>query len=171
MDEIELKFCPRCGHVFSPVPPQLLRCRTCHLEWFINPRPCNAIIIANDRGEILLTKRAHNPAKGLWDLPGGFVNIGETLEQSVIREGYEELGVQLGDVEYLFSGPDRYLFSGINAHTIGAVFRAVVKGGTLKANDDVAEIRFVPVDKVPYDKLAFPVLRETLRKFRNMQKG
>jgi len=106
-----------------------------------------------------------DPAKGLWDLPGGFMDIGETAEGSVVREAKEELGVDVDELKYLFSGYDRYEYKGLNYHTLGFVFTARIVAGDVKPLDDVAEIQYFSEDEIPWDRLAFPVLGQTLRRF------
>ena len=162
MDEINFPFCPKCAH---PVIHRghFTHCEKCGADFYVNPRPCNAIIITNSKGEILLTKRAFDPAAGLWDLPGGFIDIGETAEESVVREGREELGVTLEHIHYLCSGPDRYLFKGVNYHTLGFVFTArIAAGQTPTPHDDVAELCFFAPQHIPAQELACPILRSTI---------
>jgi ADP-ribose pyrophosphatase YjhB (NUDIX family) len=50
-----------------------LACANCSLSYYLNPKPCTAVILVNDKGEYLLVERAVDPVKGYWDLPGGFV--------------------------------------------------------------------------------------------------
>jgi mutator protein MutT len=165
IDEIDFPFCPKCGKSFTKISARNTVCKDCGLDYYINPRPCNAIIITDDENRILLVRRAINPSKGLWDLPGGFIDIGETAEESVIREAKEELGVEVGNVQYLFSGYDRYEYKGLNYHTLGFVFTARIIAGEMKPLDDVGEIQYFSEDEIPWTKLAFPVLRRTLELF------
>ena len=165
IDEIDFPFCPKCGHSLTKISPRNTQCKNCGLDYYVNPRPCNAIIIVDDRKRILLVKRAIDPSKGLWDLPGGFIDIHETAEQSVVREAKEELGVEVGDVQYLFSGYDRYEYKGLNYHTLGFVFTAHIVSGEMKPLDDVGEIHFFSEGEIPWDTLAFPVLEPTIKQY------
>lgn len=162
MDEIDFPFCPKCGsHVIKSSAHS--SCPTCHSDFYFNPRSCNAIIITNERQEILLTKRKHNPAAGRWDLPGGFVNLGETAEESVKREAKEELGIDLVNITYLCSGADRYMYKGVNYHTLGLIFVAkIMDTQTPIPNDDVTEVRYFERSSIDLDQLAFPSLRTVL---------
>jgi mutator protein MutT len=170
IDEIDFPFCPKCGKSFTKISARNTQCKNCGLDYYVNPRSCNAIIIVDDRKRILFVKRAIDPSKGLWDLPGGFIDIGETAEQSVVREAKEELGVEVGDVQYLFSGYDRYEYKGLNYHTLGFVFTARIIAGEMKPLDDVGEIQYFSEEDTPWTKLAFPVLKETLMRFFQRQK-
>ncbi len=166
MNEIDCEFCARCGARTSKASPHHRHCTACGSDFYINPRPCNAIIITDTHGRLLLTRRALDPAKGKWDLPGGFMDCEETAEESVRREAREELGVELEDICYLNSGYDRYLFKGIHYHTLGFVFTAKISGDQApQSHDDVSEIRYFSREEIDMDALAFPVLRTTLEYF------
>ncbi len=165
MDEVDLPFCPKCKNSLRKASSSNMLCDACGLDYYVSPRPCNALIITGNDDRILLVKRAVEPSKGLWDLPGGFVNVEETVEESVIREAREELGVEVGDLEYLFSGYGRYTYKSLNYYTIGLVFTAKITSGKLGPQDDVAELKYFAVSQIPWNTLAFPVLEETLRKY------
>ena len=79
---------------------------------FINPSAAVVAFICNSRGELLVVVRDCEPAKGTLDLPGGFTDIDETVEESVIREIKEETGLTVTATTYLFSYPNHYLYSG-----------------------------------------------------------
>ncbi|MEI7653168.1 MAG: NUDIX domain-containing protein [bacterium] len=166
MDEIDCEYCARCGARTIKPSSKYRHCDACQTDYYINPRPCNAIIITDASGRALLTKRAFDPAKGKWDLPGGFMDCEETAEESVRREAREELGVELDDIAYMNSGYDRYVFKGMNYHTLGFVFTAKIRGAQVpQPNDDVSEIRYFSREEIDMDALAFPVLRTTLEYF------
>ena len=105
------RFCPKCGTKAERKLHNLLSCPNCGYDFYINPASTNAAILENPKGEILLVKRKFDPMKGHLDLPGGFVEIGESLEASTIREIKEELGLdikiieKLGENEYVASDP------------------------------------------------------------------
>ena len=65
-----------------------------------------------------MVRRAKEPAKGTLDLPGGFVDMGETVEQGMIREIKEETGLDVEEIQYLFSSPNVYMYSGMGVHTL-----------------------------------------------------
>lgn len=105
-------------------------------------------LIVND-GKLLLVKRKSEPAKGKWGLPGGIVNLGERLRDTVIREVKEECGLEvevdklIGVVESIRRDNHRVKF-----HYIRIGFLAHPKGGVLRASGDAADARWVPVRKV-----------------------
>jgi 8-oxo-dGTP diphosphatase len=102
--------------------------------------PCVGAVIKDDRGRLLLIKRGHDPGAGLWSLPGGRVEPGETDAEALVREMREETG--------LVVRPGRLLGSVRRPYGDGDVvdirdYTATVIGGTLNAGDDAAEARWV----------------------------
>ena len=126
-----------------------------------------AIIL--EGGKILLEKRKSTPGEGKWAVPGGLVELGETVEQTVIREVKEETGLdvaspQLVDVVDYISLDEK---GAVKYHFIILDYFVTVKGGELKAASDADELRWVPIGEVEqYD------LTESFRRFfkQNRQK-
>lgn len=144
----------------------MLKCGVCHFEWYQNPIPCNAAILENKKGEILLIKRKWPPHKGEWDLPGGFVDLGESLRESMERELKEELGVKVDNLKfYKSANQDRYFFSGVNYYTLCFVFTGNIGDKKVQALDDVGEIEFFSKDKIPHDKIAFLAVDKVLKEY------
>lgn len=109
----------------------------------------DAVIYLTD-GRLVLVQRKRVPYKGWWALPGGGVDVGETVEQACIREVREETGleVQLQHLVGVFSAPDR----DPRGHTVSIVYLATPCGGDLTAGSDAASVD--AFHKLP-DKLAF----------------
>lgn len=102
----KFEYCPRCGsHHFVENGARSRKCENCGFEYFMNPSAANVAIIRNSKGEILVTLRKQEPAKGTLDLPGGFTEIGETSEEGVVREVMEETNLKVTAARYLFSLP------------------------------------------------------------------
>jgi 8-oxo-dGTP diphosphatase len=104
--------------------------------------PCVGAIITDSLGRLLLIRRGHAPGTGLWSLPGGRVESGETDEAALVREIREECGLDVVPGE--LAGRVR------RPAGDGAVFDirdylATVTGGTLTPGDDAADARWVPV--------------------------
>lgn len=97
-----------------------------------------------DQGRILLVRRGHEPLKGQWSLPGGLVEVGESLHAGVIREVAEETGLQVKPIE-LVELLDRIHREGerVRFHYVIADYLCTVTGGTLKAASDADETRWV----------------------------
>ena len=103
---LPLTFCPRCGEdSLRPTAAKSVHCDACNFLYFHNnAAAAGTVIRCGD--EVLFVERGLEPSKGLLDIPGGFVDYGESLEQAAIRETQEEVGVQLDRVEYLTSFPN-----------------------------------------------------------------
>ena len=161
---LSIKFCPFCG-TSGPVydGKKALRCEACGRRQFINAVAAVAVVIRNERGEILLTRRAHDPGKGLLDLPGGFVDALETVEETVRREVKEELNVELENITYLASFPNEYLFEGMITYTADLAFMATVKDwSSLQPADDVAAVEFYAPKQIPVEEVVFKSIRQIL---------
>ena len=111
--------------------------------------PCVGAVIVDHAGRLLLIRRGHEPGSGLWSVPGGRVEPGETDPQAVEREVREETGL------LVTCGP---LLGTVERPAIaGAVldirdYRAVVTGGILAAGDDAADARwFTPPQRAALD--------------------
>ena len=114
----QFKFCPKCGSShFVENNIKSKRCETCGFVYYFNPSSSTIAIIINSNDELLVATRAHDPAKGTFDLPGGFVDMNETGEEAVIREVKEETGLHVSQAKYMFSIPNTYVYSGFEVHT------------------------------------------------------
>jgi len=112
-------------------------------------------VILYDSNHIILIKRKNPPFKGEYALPGGFVDIGETVEEACIREAKEEtnINVQIKKLIGVFSKPDR----DPRGHTVSVAYicEPRTKNEKPKAQDDAAELDIIPLKKLPNLKLAF----------------
>ena len=79
------KYCPRCCGNLKHTIHNLMQCQTCGYHLFINASPTVGIIIENNEGRVMLTKRAIEPCKNTWDIPCGFMEPGETAYLNAIR--------------------------------------------------------------------------------------
>ncbi len=98
-------------------------------------------VVLNPRGEVLLIQRKNEPFKGHYALPGGFVDIGETVEDACRRELLEETGVKAGRLKLVgvYSDPNR----DPRGHTASVVFLTRVRSTKLEAGDDAASAQWV----------------------------
>jgi mutator protein MutT len=119
-----------------------------------------AVIICD--GKFLLEKRKSEPGKGKWSIPGGLVELGETVEQTVIREVREETGLEVEKPEHIdiVDNIIRDQNGEIEYHFVIIDYSVKLKGGTVKAASDAEELRWVTFDEVEkYD------LTKTFREF------
>ncbi len=131
--------CPSCGHIH-----------------FDDPKVAAAVVVEHD-GKILLTRRVNDPQRGLWTVPGGFVDAGEDPRAAAVRECEEETGLKVEVTELLDVIAGR-------EHTRGASFvifyRGRVIGGALAAHDDADAVQFFARDELP--QLAFETTKKII---------
>ena len=126
--------------------------------------------IQNEREELLVCRRAKDPAKGTLDLPGGFIDMFETGEQGVAREVMEETGLKVAGTEYLFSLPNTYLYSGFLVHTLDLFYLCKVENDSrIQAMDDVAESFWMPLDRIRPEDFGLDSVREGVTRFLKMK--
>jgi ADP-ribose pyrophosphatase YjhB (NUDIX family) len=160
-------FCPRCTGRLEQKDNHLF-CPKCELKIYYNPSLAVALIAFNEKGEVLLNRRKIPPNPGSWDTVGGFVNVGETVEQAIRREFKEETQAECEIVRYWGSYPDVY---GTElSPTINLFFEVKILRGKLIASDDAAELRFFPLDQLP-KKIAFANTQIFLNLLINQKKG
>jgi 8-oxo-dGTP diphosphatase len=126
-----------------------------------------AIIVCD--GKLLLEKRKNEPGKGKWSIPGGLVELGESVEQAVIREVREETGLEVEKPKHIdvVDNVVRDENGEVKYHFVIIDYFVKLKGGTMKAMSDAEELRWVTLDEVEkYD------LTITFKAFfqRNLQK-
>lgn len=145
------KYCPVCGahEEFIPNNVKSMRCGRCNFVMYINPSAAVAAFVVNSKGELLICERANEPAKGTWDLPGGFIDDEETAEQAIQRELFEELGIKVASGEYLFSVPNEYLYSGWTLPTLDLFYLFKIDDAVRPvAADDVKSFYFVAPEDI-----------------------
>jgi 8-oxo-dGTP diphosphatase len=107
-----------------------------------------AIIL--QEGKLLLEKRGHEPARGKWSIPGGTVELGETLEAAVIRETKEETCLDVEDPRLVdvVDQMDLDEQGKVKYHFVILDYIVKIKGGTPKAESDADELKWVPLEEV-----------------------
>jgi mutator protein MutT len=115
-------------------------------------------VVLVEQGRVLLVKRRWDPRAGSWCLPAGFMEAGETPEQTAVRELEEETGViaQLTGLFGVYAG-----FDDPRVRAVLILYAAVATGGTQRAGDDAIELAWYPLDALP-DDLAFASHRQAL---------
>ena len=157
-------YCPECGSSrFEVHNGKSKRCADCGFVYYFNPSSATVAFILNERNELLVCRRAKEPAKGTLDLPGGFVDMYETGEEGVAREVREETGLEVKRAIYLFSLPNIYVYSGFPVHTLDMFFRCDVESAErFSAMDDVADTFWLPMDRINPEEFGLESVRKGL---------
>jgi len=110
-------------------------------------------VVVVEGNKILLVERGRPPQQGLWALPGGFVEYGETVEAAAKREVLEETGIviDLGAILGVYSDPNR----DPRSHNVSVVFVGKMVSGQLEGGDDAADAKWYDMDDLREEQLAF----------------
>ncbi len=162
-----IKYCPKCGSVdFNFKSDNSFLCVNCDFHLYINASAAVAALIVNEKGEILLTRRAFDPDKGSLDLPGGFVDVMETAEHALRRELKEELNLNVDKMEYFMSFPNEYIFGGLSVFTIDLGYICKINSfNRIDAKDDISAYEFYQPDKVPFEEIGSVSMKEMIKEF------
>jgi ADP-ribose pyrophosphatase YjhB (NUDIX family) len=158
-----VRFCPLCGEslVRRPVAPDGREhpvCSGCTFVFYLAPKVV-AGTLPVEAGRVLLTRRAIEPARGLWTFPGGYLDWGEDVRDGARRETLEEVGmaVRLDDLLGVYSYP--------GSPVVIVVFTAspLDRAEPVPCATEVLEAAYFAPEDIPWDALAFPSTREALR--------
>lgn len=152
------KFCPHCAAENPKTGTVPFRCQRCGFANFFGPVAAVGALVANDQNELLLVRRARDPGKGKWGLPGGFVDREETIEQAMRREVYEETGLQVIGPRYLMSYPNHYDYRGMIAPVIDIFYccQADPTAQVSLAEDELEQFEWARPAASHLDQMAFP---------------
>ncbi len=171
---MHFNFCPNCGAKLDPtaVPFALQVCPNCGRTHYHNSKPCAGALIVRD-GSVLLVKRAVEPFKDYWDIPGGFLEPGEHPLDGMLREVREETGLAVRVKELLGVYMDRYARDGEEIFTLNHYYIVEPIAGEVRAADDVSGFEWFLLDALP-ERIAFEharvVLRDLVKSKRKTQK-
>ncbi len=158
-----MKFCSECGSAGTMRIPKgdnrhRFICDGCGRIHYRNPRIIAGCIALWD-GKILLCKRAIEPRKGWWTIPGGFLEQGEVAEVGAARETLEEAcaTVEISSLHTMYSIP--------HISQVYLVFLANLVDGSYGAGVESEEVKLVSVDEIPWDEIAFSAVKFSLEKY------
>jgi NADH pyrophosphatase NudC (nudix superfamily) len=156
-------YCPHCRSAnIEFLHAKQVVCIDCGFGYFHNVATAAGAIIRH-QSDILLAVRGRNPARGMLDLPGGFVDPGENLEQALRREIREELGLSVGAMRYLFSFANTYHFENVLYNTTDAIFEIwLEKKPIVHVADDVTAVQWVALQDIQLDTIAFASIRQAI---------
>ncbi len=164
-------YCPRCGsNDFTENDFKSKHCGNCGFTYYFNPLAATVGIITNGKDEVLVARRAKEPAKGTLDLPGGFCDSYETAEEGVAREIEEETGLKVCSTDYLFSIPNTYMYSGMELHTMDMFFHCRVDTtATLTADDDVSELQWIAIDDLRSEDFGLASIKKAIERLKEIK--
>ena len=162
-----LKYCPKCGSSkFNVSGERSFRCGSCGFNYYINASAAVAALVTNGNGKLMLVTRGIEPDYGKFDLPGGFVDHMESIEEAVERELFEELGMKVKSLKYLNSAPNEYIFSNFSVFTVDMAFEVIPESiDNLKPMDDILEYGFYAEDEFNYDDIPAPSIKQFVKYF------
>ncbi|HUV37834.1 MAG TPA: NUDIX domain-containing protein [Patescibacteria group bacterium] len=158
--EKEFTYCPKCGIALAPRNDEGRRrmvCPACGFVQYINPAPAAGILV-REGDSVLLVQRRFEPYRGLWVVPSGFIEYGEDVRDTAVREVREETGlaVEIDSLHAVESCRDDP-----RGNTVLVLYSGHVVGGELRAGDDAIDVGFFPLLDVP--GIAFACQRRILR--------
>ncbi|MEO4150226.1 NAD(+) diphosphatase [Acinetobacter pittii] len=138
------KFCSHCGHSTEVHPTEYaMVCPSCRYHQYPRVNPCIITVITRGDDEILLAKSVHNKTN-MYGLIAGFVEVGETLEEAVQREAFEEVGLKLKNIQYMSSQPWPF------PSNLMVAFRAEYESGEIKLQEEeIADAQFFKINQLP----------------------
>lgn len=137
-------YCPMCAH---PLQQSVIdhqprsTCPNCsYIDWGSYSLGVGGVLWQN--GKVLLVQRAYNPGKGVWTIPGGYVNQGESIGNAVVREILEETGIQTRPLS-IIALRDRPSDNPSLKHDAYIIFEMAILGGSLRAQpEEVSNLGF-----------------------------
>lgn len=157
------RYCPRCGEALKPrrvkpEGPERQSCQNCSFVNYKDPKVATGTLFTLDGG-IVLVQRGIAPSYGKWVFPGGFVDLGERVEEAAIRETREEANL---DVKI-----DRLLnvYSYEDSAVVIIAYAAHVVGGDLQARDESLDARIFSPSQIPWAELGFRSTQDAIKDY------
>jgi NAD+ diphosphatase len=175
-------FCPVCGSPLDRTSRSLPKvnlhvCSACAFEFWQNSKPAaGALIVRTIAGKphLLLCTRGVDPHKGMWDVPGGYLDNGEHPEEGLAREIREELGTSLESRKFLTVDVDEYPRDDVaeEARFVLTLYYVcqIKADARLTPMDDVQAVQWFPLDDLP-GAIAFAANRRAIETYRRTLKG
>ena len=158
-----LNYCPECGgpllrHVVGSELRNHWFCQRCQIAQHDYPRVVVTAFVASGN-RLLWVQRGLQPQRGKWAIPGGFLELGETLAEGAARELYEEAGILLRPEQLQLYMTGSITF--INQVYVG--FRATVETDSCVPGEESMDCRFFTRDACPWDQVAYPQVNDSIR--------
>lgn len=156
-----LGYCSRCG---APLELGLipgehrerLACGVCGFIAYVNPRLVVSTLPVTDAGELVLLRRAIEPAYGTWAQPGGFLEADETAIQGAVRETLEETGLDVVPTSIVG------LYSQPHSAVVVIAYEATIVGGEMHVTDEALEVSVFTPEAIPWASIGLDTTRWAL---------
>ena len=163
LESRRIRHCRQCGAAVDyriPADDNRERavCPSCATVHYENPINVVGTVPVWDE-QVLLCRRAIEPRYGLWTLPAGFLELGETVEAGAVRETVEEAGANI-ELQGLFT-----VLSVVRVGQVHLFYRARMLDTTLAPGAETLEARLFHEHEIPWDEIAFRTVRETLKHY------
>lgn len=163
------KFCPVCGgrlenRLIKAGEPRRAVCTVCGFVFYIDPKLA-VIALVPYQGGLVMVRRSIEPGYGLWVVPGGFVDVGEKVEDAVVRETLEEAGLTVRVVRLLNAHSYRH------SRTVVLSYITEYISGELAAGDEELEARVFTREEIPWESIAFSSTRDAVRQYLELEEN
>jgi ADP-ribose pyrophosphatase YjhB (NUDIX family) len=153
----EWRHCPRCATDVAPEGGRVV-CPACGFTAYAHSQPTACALVVDADGRLLLARRAGEPQRGKWDLPGGFLQESEHPLDALSRELREETSLEVEPLDFVGVWMDRYGEGDAAPATLNLYWTARVLTGEPRATDDVSELRWFAPDELPSaEEMAFHI--------------
>lgn len=161
-----MNYCSNCGSSQlvwkKPEGEHLLRqiCERCKTIHYQNPKIIAGCLPVWEN-KILLCKRAIEPCYGLWTVPAGFMENGESIEEAAMRETWEEAYAEV-DLKSLYM-----MYSIMRVDQLYVLFLAQLKNLNFHAGEESLEVQLFSEEEIPWKELAFQIVKKTVKNYFN----
>jgi 8-oxo-dGTP diphosphatase len=157
------RFCPECAgeleeRLIKASEPKRLVCSRCGYIFYIDPKLA-VLALVPYQGGLVMVRRGIEPGYGLWVVPGGFVDLGEKVEEAVVREALEETSLNVRVVRLL------KVHSYHHSRTVLLSYVTEYLSGELRAGDEELEAQVFAPEDIPWEEIAFSSTREALEEY------
>jgi len=164
-------YCPSCSSTnFEYTNNFKFCCKDCDFVLYHNIAAAVALVFTFE-DKILFTVRNVNPDKGKLDLPGGFIDPGETAEEAACRETAEELGLEIApsDFKYITTSPNHYLYKNVAYRTMDIFYECRLSSTDIavKAEDEIQELVWLQRGEIDLSCIGFVSIRTVIQKMYN----
>lgn len=159
------KHCLLCGSTTKYVGGNILKCNGCNYTHYVNSAPASGILLKNNDGKYLITKRGIEPYKGAWDVAGGFIGLEESFEEAAARELEEELHVKATIEKIIGTAYLTYPYQNVELPVLAIIGLGNIGTQQIIVDDDVAEYKLFSLDELTTIEMPYPNLQQLIRTF------